>query len=59
MFLRPMKDTLKAFDYFKNKQQKCMRQCFLMCKTMYILRLYSLRYTQNTSVKKISFGQNK
>ena len=22
------KDTLKAFDDFKNKQQKCMKQCF-------------------------------
>ena len=23
-----LKDTLKAFDDFKNKQQKCMKSCF-------------------------------
>ena len=56
------KDTLKAFDDFKIKQQKCMKKCFLtckcICKCMYILKVYSIRYTlkQNT---KIPFDQNK
>ena len=35
-----IKDALKAFDDFKNKQQKCMKQCFLVCKIMHILKVY-------------------
>ena len=30
------KDTLKAFDDFKNKQEKCMKYCFSICKGWYI-----------------------
>ena len=54
-------DTRKPFDDFKNKQQKCMKLCFLICKSMYILKVYSIHYTLrlNTDVEKISFGQNK
>ena len=52
------KNTLKAFDDFRLKQQKFMKKCFLTCKCMYILKVYSIRYTlkQNT---KIPFDQNK
>ena len=53
------KDTLEASDDFKNKQQKCMKQCFLICKSMYILKVYSIHNTLrgNTNIKKISFEQ--
>ena len=37
------KDTLKAIDDFKNKQQNCMKQCFLIFKSMYILKC--IQYT--------------
>ena len=52
------KDTLKAFDDFKIKQQKFIKKCFLSGKCMYILKVYSIRYSlkQNT---KIPFDQNK
>ena len=40
-----LKDTLKAFDKFKNKQKKCMKSCFLICKSIHILRVYSIHYT--------------
>ena len=58
---RVFKDTVKAFNDFKSKQQKCMMSCFLICKSMYILKVYSihctLRYVKKISnVKKISFG---
>ena len=39
------KDILKAFDDFKFKQEKCMKYCFLICKSMYILKVYSMNYT--------------
>ena len=40
------KDTLKAFDYFRKKQQKCMKKCFSICKkSIYILKVYSIHYT--------------
>ena len=39
-----LKDTLKAFNDFKNKPQKCMK-CFLMYRSMYILKVYSVHYT--------------
>ena len=57
----PFKDTLKALGDFKNKQKNGMKYCFLICKSMYILKLYSIHYTlrQNTNLKKIPFGQNK
>ena len=35
-----VEDTLKAFDDFKNKQQKCLKQCFLICKSIYVLKAY-------------------
>ena len=40
-----IKDTLKAFDDFNNKQQKCMEYCFLIYKSMYILKVNSIHYT--------------
>ena len=40
-----LKDTLKAFGDFRNKQQKCMKECFLMSKIMFILKVYSIHYT--------------
>ena len=40
-----IKDALKAFDDFKNKQQKCMKWVFLICKSIYILKVYSIQYT--------------
>ena len=39
------KDTLKAFDNFKNKQKQCVKYYFLICKSMYILKEYSIHYT--------------
>ena len=56
-----VKDTLKAFDDFKTKQKNCMKQYFLICKSMYILNIYSMHYTlrENTNAKKISFRKNK
>ena len=52
------KDTLKAFDDFRNKQQNCMKihwyvkvydsfwyeSKFLICKSMYIPKVYSAHY---------------
>ena len=48
------KDTLKAFDDFKNKQKSFMKWYFLICKTMSILKVYSIHYIlrYNTNVKK-------
>ena len=45
--LKPVsfKDTLKACDDFKNKQKNCMKLCFLIRKSMYNLKVYSIRYT--------------
>ena len=37
-----LKGTLKVFDDFKNKQQKCVKYCFLICKRIYILKVYSI-----------------
>ena len=50
-----LKDTLKAFKNFKHKQQKCMKQCFLTYKSIYVLKVYSVYYTltQNPNVKKL------
>ena len=55
-----IKDTLKAFDDFNNKQQKCMEYCFLIYKSMYILKVNSIHYTlkSNTNLKNIPFTQN-
>ena len=39
------KDTLKAFDDFRNKQQKCMKYYSLIRRSMYILKVYSIHYT--------------
>ena len=38
------RDTLQDFDDFRNKQQKCMKQCFFICRSMYILKVYSIHY---------------
>ena len=49
-----LKDTLKAFDDFKTKQQKCMKYCFLTCESMNIPKVCSIHYTsrKNTNVIK-------
>ena len=39
--MKGLKDTVKAFYDFRNNQQKCMKQCFLIYKSMYILEVYS------------------
>ena len=39
------KATLKAFDDFKNKQQKCIKYYLFICKSMYILKVYEIHYT--------------
>ena len=36
--IKGFKDTLKAYNDFKNKQQKCMKQFFLYVKKVYIFR---------------------
>ena len=42
-FRTKLKDTLKAFNDLKNEQQKCnSMKCFLIYKSMYILKVYSL-----------------
>ena len=40
-----IKDALQAFDDFRNKWQKCMKECFLIGKSMYILKVHSIHYT--------------
>ena len=40
-----LKDTMKSFGNFKDKQRKCMKQSFLICKIMHILEVYSIHYT--------------
>ena len=51
----------KASLVKENKQQECLKSCFLTCKSMYILKMYSILYTsrckyikihQNTKLKK-------
>ena len=58
-----LKYRLTAFDGFNNKQTNKMFEVmfFLMCKSIYILKLYSVHYTlsYSTNVKKIPFGQDK
>ena len=53
-----LKNTLKAFNDFKNKQKKV---CFFTCRSMHIMKVHSIYYTlrRNLNVKKISFLQNK
>ena len=55
-----VKDILKAFNDFKNKQKSVWSNAFWYVRSMYILEMYSIHYTrrQNTNAKKISFGQN-
>ena len=51
---------LRAFDDFKNKQQKCMKKWFLICKSIYILKVYSKTYIEiKRKCWKNSSGQNK
>ena len=61
VFRNFVKDTVKALDDFRNKQEKCMKQCFLICKSMYILKVYQIHYTLrwNTNLKEIPMGQKK
>ena len=54
-------NTLKTFDDFKNKQQKCMKLCFLIGKSINILKVFSIHCTlrYNTNVKTIFSRQDK
>ena len=47
-----LKDALKTFDDFKNKQQKCMKKYFLICKSICILKMYSIRCTLRQNILK-------
>ena len=40
-----LKDMLQAFDDFRSKQLKCIKKCFLICRSAYILKVYSIHYT--------------
>ena len=42
-----IKDALiKSFDNWLEKQaKKCMKSCFLVCKTMYVQKVYEVYYT--------------
>ena len=40
------KDTLKAFDNFKNKQKQCVKYYFLICKSMYSQRVFDTLYNE-------------
>ena len=44
-----IKVTLKAFDAFKNKQKSVWINAFLICKSMYILKVYWVHYTWHKS----------
>ena len=51
------KDTLKAFDDFKNKQQKSMKRCFLIYKRLFWKFIqYTISWDKTI---KIYFVQNK
>ena len=45
LILPDIKDTLKAFGDFKNKQKTVWLNFFLICKSMVILKVYSIHYT--------------
>ena len=45
LFMSLFKDRLKAFEKFKNKKKKCMKQSFLVCKNMVIPKVYSIYHT--------------
>ena len=40
-----IKVTLKTFGDFKKKQLKCMKKCFLIGKSIYLSKVYSIYYT--------------
>ena len=40
-----VKDTLKAFDDFLNKQKSVWSHVFFICEGLYILKVYSIHYT--------------
>ena len=40
VFLNKLKDTLKASDDFKNKQKSVWNNVFLICKSIYIMKVY-------------------
>ena len=40
-----VKDTLKAFNYFKKKQKSVRSNAFLIHKVMYNLKVYLIHYT--------------
>ena len=42
-FTPPIEDTLKTFEAFKNKQ-KAYEVLFLICKSIYILKVYPIYY---------------
>ena len=35
-----IKDALKSFDDFQKKQQMCLKQCFLICKSIHVLKIF-------------------
>ena len=51
-----IKDTLKVFDDFKIKQQKCVKKCFLICKSMYILKV-SIHWDKTQMLKKFPLNK--
>ena len=54
IILKKIKDTLKDFDDFTNKQQKCME------KYLYFESVFNALHIKiNTNIKKSSFRQNK
>ena len=52
---------LKFSTILKTSNASVWSNAFLLCKSMYILKAYSIHYTlrQKVNVKKISFGQKK
>ena len=49
-------DILKAFDQFKNKQQKCMKHCFLLHKVCMLWKCiqYTIHWNEILMLKKFS-----
>ena len=56
-----LKDTLKAFDDFKNKQKSVWSNVFRYVKVCIIWKCvqYTIHWDKIQMLKKISFGQNK
>ena len=52
-------DTLKAFDDFKSKQKSVWNNVFLICKSIYIWKDYSIYYTLRQKQMLKNFLQTK